>query len=191
MTNIFLSKTTSTVDKDTEAINFIKRLTNIKEGRRNLGEEMPVFVYRLFEYTMRETLIELYGKEKMVEAFRMAGEKSGRDLAITYLDMSVDFDTFLSDMQNLLEKLKIGILRMESFNPETGHAVFTLSEDLNCSGFPVMNETVCNYDEGFIAGILKEYTNKNYDVIEIDCWATGARACRFDAQINRFASSEE
>ena len=191
MSNIFLSKTNSTVKNDTETIDYIKNLTNIKEGRSNLGEEMPVFVYRLFEYTMRDSLIELYGKEKMVEVFRMAGEKSGRELAITYLDMSVDFDTFLSDVQKLLENLKIGILRMESFNPETGHAVLTISEDLDCSGLPVTHETVCNYDEGFIAGILKEYTKKSYDVIEIDCWATGARACRFDAQINKSASSEE
>ncbi|MFV0314438.1 MAG: V4R domain-containing protein, partial [Anaerotignum sp.] len=42
-------------------------------------------------------------------------------------------------------------------------------------------ETVCNYDEGFLAGILKEYTKKEYVVTEIDCWATGSRVCRFSA----------
>lgn len=191
MSNIFLSKTKSTVETDTEQINYLKKLANVKEGRSNLGEEMPVFVYRLFEFSMRESLIEEFGKEKMIEVFRKAGEKSGRELAVTYLDMSVDYDTFLSDLQNLLENLKIGILRIESFNSETGHAILTISEDLDCSGLPITHETVCNYDEGFIAGILKEYTKKNYNVIEIDCWATRARACRFDARINSSASSEE
>ncbi len=191
MSNIFFSKTNTTVKNDNEAVDYIKKLTNIKEGRSNLGEEMPVFVYRLFEYSMRESLIETYGKEKMVELFRMAGEKSGRELALTYLDMSVDLDTFLSDFQNLLERLKIGILRIESFDYETGNAILTISEDLDCSGLPITHETVCNYDEGFIAGILKEYTKKSYNVIEIDCWATGARACRFDARINKPASVEE
>ena len=45
-----------------------------------------------------------------------------------------------------------------------------------------MGETVCNYDEGFIAGILSEYTEKNYKAQEIDCWATGERVCRFRAE---------
>ena len=29
---------------------------DIKKGRENLGEEMPVYVYRLLEYTMKDAL---------------------------------------------------------------------------------------------------------------------------------------
>ena len=54
-----------------------------------------------------------------------------------------------------------------------------MSEDVDCSGLPVTGKAVCNYDEGFIAGILKVYTDKDYLVEEIDCWSTGARVCRF------------
>lgn len=48
---------------------------------------------------------------------------------------------------------------------------------------PVLGETVCNYDEGFLSGILSVYTGKPYAAIEIDCWATGDRVCRFRAEI--------
>ena len=48
---------------------------------------------------------------------------------------------------------------------------------------PVTNETVCNYDEGFIAGILEAYTGKKYDVREVDCWASGDRVCRFSGVV--------
>ena len=54
-----------------------------------------------------------------------------------------------------------------------------MGEDLDCSGIPVTNETVCIYDEGFFSGILGAYTGKQYDVREIDCWANGNRICRF------------
>ena len=57
----------------------------------------------------------------------------------------------------------------------------TVSEDLDCSGLPVTGETVCVYDEGFIAGILEAYTNRPFEVREIDCWSTGDRTCRFSA----------
>jgi hypothetical protein len=55
-----------------------------------------------------------------------------------------------------------------------------VSEDLDCSGLPVTDETVCDYDEGFLMGILKEYSGKDYSVKEIDCWSSGDRVCRFE-----------
>jgi predicted hydrocarbon binding protein len=76
--------------------------------------------------------------------------------------------------------MKIGILRMEMFDPKTGDLVLTVGQDLDCSGLPVTNETVCNYDEGFIAGILEVYTGTKYEVREVDCWANGDRVCRFN-----------
>ena len=68
---------------------------------------------------------------------------------------------------------------MEFFDEASGEIILTVSEDLDCSGVPVTDEVVCNYDEGFIAGILDMYTGKKYKVREIDCWANGDRVCRF------------
>lgn len=47
----------------------------------------------------------------------------------------------------------------------------------------MLGETVCNYDEGFVAGILSLYSDKPYRAVEVDCWATGDRVCRFRAEI--------
>jgi uncharacterized protein len=38
------------------------------------------------------------------------------------------------------------------------------------------------YDEGFISGILKAYSGRDFRVREVDCWATGDRVCRFDVK---------
>ena len=35
-------------------------------SRENLGETLPLMVYRLFEYSMREELIEEFGKERQI-----------------------------------------------------------------------------------------------------------------------------
>ena len=59
----------------------------------------------------------------------------------------------------------------------------TVAEDADCSGLPLLGETVCNYDEGFISGILSSYMGKQYEAVEINCWATGDRVCRFQADI--------
>ena len=43
---------------------------NIPEGRSNLGEGMPVLVYRLFQYTLKDELTARFGKEEAAHIFR-------------------------------------------------------------------------------------------------------------------------
>lgn len=160
-----------------------ENLGNIKEGRGDLGEDMPVLVYRLMQYTMLDVLSEAFGLEAANEFFRKAGHLAGTEYAKNNLDMTLDFDAFMSQLQESLKVLKIGILRMELFDQNTGEIVLTVGQDLDCSGLPITYENVCVYDEGFIAGILKLYTGKNYQVKEIDCWASGDRTCRFRGNV--------
>jgi len=155
------------------------KLGDIKEGRGDLGVEMPVVVYRLMQYTMLDVLSKAYGLKQANEHFRAAGYLAGVEFAKNSLDLELDFNNFISDLQRALKNLKIGILRMEDFNTDDGQIILTVGEDLDCSGLPVTDENICIYDEGFIAGILETYTGKKYDVHEVDCWASGDRVCRF------------
>lgn len=155
------------------------RLGNIKKGRGELGEEMPVLVYRLMQYTMLDVLSKAHGPEQANEYFRRAGYLAGMEFAQNAMDLTVEFNQWLSDLQKKLRELKIGILRVEDFHEESGEIVLTVGEDLDCSGLPVTGEEVCTYDEGFLAGILEAYTGSKYHVREIDCWANGNRTCRF------------
>ena len=156
-------------------------LGDIKHGRGDLGVEMPVIVYRLMQFTLLDALSSELGLTKANEFFRSAGYMAGTEFANNVLKLDMDFDSFVSHLQEALKSLKIGILRMESFNPEDGSIVLTVAEDLDCSGLPITNENVCVYDEGFISGILEAFTGKKYDVRETDCWASGDRVCRFNA----------
>ena len=159
-------------------------LGNIKEGRGDLGEDMPVVVYRLMQYTMLDVLSRIHGLDQADECFRQAGFLAGREFAKNVLDLTADFNAFFANLQKTLADYKIGILRMEAFDPKTGDLVLTVGQDLDCSGLPVTNENVCTYDEGFIAGILQAYTGKEYNVREVDCWANGDRVCRFSGTVS-------
>ena len=169
--NVFLKKTHGEFSWE--------NLGNVKEGRGDLTEEMPVLVYRLMQYTLLDILTKYGGREFANNFLHDAGLLAGREFAKNVLDLTLDFDAFLAHLQQMLQELKIGILRMESFAAETGEIVLTVSQDLDCSGLPITNEMVCNYDEGFISGILEAYTGKCYDVREILCWSHGDRVCRF------------
>ena len=108
---------------------------------------------------------------------------AGEYFANNYLNLDEPLEQFVKQLQEKLQALKIGVLRIEDVNEENGKIMLTVSEDADCSGLPVLGETVCNYDEGFISAVLSVYFKKPYEAIEIDCWATGDRVCRFCAEI--------
>lgn len=154
------------------------------QDRENLGDEIPLLVYRLLEYSLKDELIQRLGKEEQIDIFRSAGRRAGEFFAQKMLNLNQPLDSFVRELQEKMEQLKIGVLRIENVDEESGKIILTVSEDADCSGLPVLGETVCNYDEGFIAGILSVYSGKSYTAVEVDCWATGDRVCRFQAQIN-------
>lgn len=151
--------------------------------RENLGAELPVLVYRLLEFSLKGELTRRFGKGTQVDIFRSAGREAGEYFAKNMLNLDQPLDQFVSELQKKMQDLKIGVLRIEHVDEASGKIILTIAEDADCSGLPVLGETVCNYDEGFIAGILSTYSGKPYTVIEVDCWATGDRVCRFHANV--------
>ncbi len=154
-------------------------LGDIELGRPNLGTSTDVVVYRLMQYTMRDVLEKHWGPEKTNDFFIESGYKAGSEFCKNVLDYSLDFDGFVANLTMNLEKFGIGILRIEKADLEKLSFTLTVSEDLDCSGLPYSGVAFCDYDEGFIAGIMNFYTKKKFRVKEIDCWGTGDRTCRF------------
>ncbi len=157
-------------------------LGDLAEGRPNLGTETSVAAYRLMQYTFKDVFSKSIGKQRTVELFIQAGLLAGKEFCKNVLDTNLPFDKFIADLKDKLVALKIGILRIEEADLDTLQFVLTVSEDLDCSGLPIFGESVCDYDEGFIAGILEQYTGKHFLVKEVDCWATGDRTCRFEVK---------
>ena len=168
---------------DRKPISFEEYLQYDEKSRENLGEELPVLVYRMLEYSLKEELCRRYGKEAQVDIFRKAGRMAGEYFAKHMLNLNPPLDEFVSELQKKLQELKIGVLRIENVDEESGKIILTVAEDADCSGLPVLGETVCNYDEGFISGILSVYSGKLYTAVEVECWATGDRVCRFHANV--------
>lgn len=154
---------------------------DIEEGRPNLGENVNLVLYRLLQYTFRDVAEQHFGTETCDRLFYEAGLLAGKVFSDRFLEEHkvLALNEFLAELQRVLKEFGVGILRVEKSDPEQGKFVLTVSEDLDCSGLPDIGIEVCNYDEGFIAGILEKYTGEVFNVKEIDCWCTGDRTCRF------------
>ena len=158
-------------------------LGDINLGRPNLGNSTHVAVYRLMQYSLRSVLNNHLGGQDAAELFYKAGFLAGREFCVNMLNTSLDFPCFVAQLQNTLKEMNIGILRIEKADLEKLELIMVVTEDLDCSGLPITDETVCDYDEGFIAGILNVYTGKTFQVKEVDCWSKGDRVCRFEAKL--------
>lgn len=158
-------------------------LGDIELGRPNLGNTTRLEVYRLMQFCFRDVLEQRFGAQAADDVFYEAGKLAGAEFAAHLLSKPDDLGDFVAELQRVLREMGIGILRVEKADPEKGEFVVTVSEDLDCSGLPESGESVCVYDEGFIAALLESYTGRRFVVKEVDCWCTGDRTCRFTAEV--------
>lgn len=157
-------------------------LGNLDLGRPNLGPACRLEVYRLMQFTLRDVLEQHMGTAKAEQIFYEAGRLAGSQFYQSLLSQATDFDGFIKLIQTTFKDLGIGIFRVEKADLQTNSFVFTVSEDLDCSGLPELDYEICTYDEGFIAGLLESFSGKGFVVREVDCWCTGDRTCRFTAK---------
>lgn len=158
-------------------------LGNIKEGRPNLGPVMRLEVYRLMQYCFQDVMEEGYGSEAADKLTYRAGYLAGTHFHQNLVGETESIGDMVNKLQVLMKELGIGILRMEEHDEGTGSMVMTVSEDLDCSGLPLIDSKICTFDEGFIAAILDASLGKKHTVKEIDCWCAGDRTCRFSATV--------
>ncbi len=154
-------------------------LGDLVSGRPNLGDTTSVVVYRLMVFTFKDVLSKEIGLAQTRQLFVKAGRLAGMEFCRNLLDKNLEIEAFIAQLKQTLIELKIGVLRIESADLQRLDFTLTVSEDLDCSGLSVLNDSVCDYDEGLLAGIMEEYTGKPFSAKEIDCWATGDRTCRF------------
>jgi len=171
----------------TEELSTKKRFTwsdlgDLEEGRPNLGLNVPVMAYRLLQFTWRDVMVEELGEELEDKIIIKAGWLAGMEFCKNMLNRELDFNGFISQLQQVLKDQAIGIMRVEKVDLDKMKFTLTVAEDLDCSGLPTTNEVVCQYDEGFFAGIFEAYTGKVFQAREVDCWASGDRVCRFDVE---------
>lgn len=152
---------------------------DIQEGRPTLGDTTSVTVYRLFQFSIRHVLEERYGVDETDALLRRAGRLAGKEFAANHLDRGKCAEDYLAEVVSKMEEMRVGVLRTEKADLARMEFVLTVSEDLDCSGVPITGRPICSFDEGFIAGIFERFSGRQFEVKEIDCWATGAKTCRF------------
>jgi hypothetical protein len=114
-------------------------LGNLDLGRPNLGPTSRLEVYRLMQFTLRDVLEHHIGTEKADQIFYESGKLAGSQFYQNLLGEVADFGEFIKRIQSTFIDMGIGIFRVEQADLQTNSFVFTVSEDLDCSGLPELD----------------------------------------------------
>ncbi len=153
-------------------------LIDLKKTQKKSFTEIPIYVHRLFQITLTEVLIDKYGIGEMTAVFRDCGKMAGRAFVQQNIIPGLPFDEFLKELSEKLREAKLGILNIERYDKDTDIGLISVGDYLNCT-CGLGGKNLCSYEEGFISGILYEYTKKNYSVVETECKGSGSNICRF------------
>lgn len=157
-------------------------LGDVAAGRPHLGPMARLEICRLMQLRLCFVPEEQLGREAADRLLPEAGQVAGSAFADRLLGPMTSLSDYVRRLQATFQEYGVGIVRVEEADPEQGRFVFTVEEDMDCSGLPETDRDICKFDEGFLAGLLERSMGRRYRVTEVDCWCAGARVCRFVAE---------
>jgi uncharacterized protein len=157
-------------------------LGDVHLGRPNLGPLTTVMFYRLMMMSLATELAGQLGGERANLLLKAAGERAGRLVYGRVLGDCADMPSLVRELTRFLRENNVGILQVEEADEDAREFVFTIREDLDCSGTPNDGRFKCTFDEGLVAGILGGFFDRNMAVEEVECWGRGQTTCRFVAR---------
>lgn len=162
-----------------------KFIGDINFGRPTLGEYTSVAIYRLMLYSIRNILIAKFGKEESEKIILEAGKAAGYAFFDNILSeyKHLNINDFLAQLERFLISFRVCILKLDKIDLNNSFFTLSVKEDIDCSGLQNFGETVCAFNEGFIAAIFSAYMGKNFIAKEIECWCNGDRVCKFEISL--------
>lgn len=151
--------------------------------RVTLGSFVGVEMFRILRVSMVNIITDRIGEKEAREAIYLTGKAVGGEIAKTFLDGTTDLNGYVKKFTDLLAELKVALVKVISVDLKKGKAVIQVDECASCSGMPNIGETICYFEGGIIAGVLKFFFKKEVDVVETKCWAKGDNICEFEVTI--------
>lgn len=151
--------------------------------RVTLGPLTSVEMFRIIRTSLVNIISLQLGEEKGDEACYLSGKAVGGEIGRAFLAEVKDLDDFVGKVRQLLINLKVGVLSVVSADVDTGKFVIVVEECVSCSGTPNIGKSICYFEGGIIAGVMKHYLKKEVKAVETKCWGLGDKICEFDVTV--------
>ncbi len=148
-------------------------LKNLDEARATLGDEIKLSAVRYMLASMVLTLgrgagSTFYRAGFDIGVYKAEGEGvEGLEEALEYIK-----EKFMDTKLGVIEKAEA---------KDDDSVEIVMKESATAAGYSV-DEKLCYFQAGFMAGVLRAATGDRWEVREVECVAEGHDACRFIAQ---------
>ena len=140
----------------------IEDLSNIKRPR--LGNEVPIITFRLLRLI---GIKEILG-DSAAPTLYMTGKSIGNKLS---LDTVEEFNQFIIDQ-------KIGLPEIEEVDEY--NLIVKMGECMTCNGLPNIEELICHFESGLIAGAMENIYQKRAKSVQTKGISHGDSYCQFE-----------
>ena len=113
------------------------------------------------------------GKSTLHNAGKNFGELFGEKIK------EIDFRKYIFEINNLLENMNLGKVRIKKFNSSA--IDFVILNNIFSHNLKE-NRATCYFMSGFFQGVLEEFTNTLWNVVETKCSSKGDPYCEFQCR---------
>lgn len=148
--------------------------------RPQLGEEVPLLVFRAFRVFTGIYLEEIVGDKGASTLIQKAGRELGKEVGSMLKDEKLE--AYLGKVVDFVKDAKIGLLVPVELTQE--RLVVALDECITCSGMPDIGKRICHFEAGFVAGIVESHVKRRVRTYESKCNASGDHICEVVVEMN-------
>jgi predicted hydrocarbon binding protein len=149
-----------------------------KIDRPELGEQIPLVVFRAFRHFSANYVEDLLGRGAAM-AFQNGGRELGKELGEKLHD--TDLETYLGRVVQWVKESKIGLLRPVELSDE--RLVVALDECITCAGMDNIGKRICHFEVGLVAGVVEAHLKKKVRAHETKCNANGEATCEVTVEL--------
>jgi predicted hydrocarbon binding protein len=147
--------------------------------RPNLGEDVPLVIFRSFRLFSGKYLEEILGTRGATVLFQNAGRELGKEIGRTLKEERLD--RYLERIGDFMKEAKVGLLIPESVSD--GRIVLSIDECITCSGMKNIGRRICHFETGIVAGLVETFLGKRVKAYETKCNAMGEGICEVTVEV--------
>ena len=143
---------------------------DLQAGRPNLGDQVNFILYRLMHYTFHEVFVKHFGDEESNRLFHESGNIAGQFFFERFLNeyKELPLEAFLEKLRTTFSDNGINFVRIDSVNVESREFAISVATGTEAADFDNIKLERCDYDSGFVKGILVKYTGKEFVAVSVN-----------------------
>jgi uncharacterized protein len=149
-----------------------------KIDRPQLGDTVPLLVFRAFRHFSSDYVEEIMGRG-VSTVFQNGGRELGREVGRNLY--SSDLHQYLGSVVQWVWECGVGVLKPVELSES--NIILALDECITCAGMDNIGKRICHFEVGLVAGVVETFLQRKVPAEESKCGANGEGTCEVTVRL--------